>query len=124
MALRWSSWTPAGREEKKISEACPGAPTKLTKLAADPSCGEKKNSEAWPTEVTKLTKLAAVETDLIVVQDESEAEQMGLRPGTWITQGDLTSLAVFGEEERRKIFRTMLIIGGRVAGVEDLRRDR
>jgi dihydroorotase-like cyclic amidohydrolase len=63
-----------------------------------------------------------VATDLIVVQDESEAERMGLRPGTWLTEGDLASLAVFSEEERRKIFRTMLITGGKIAGVADLRR--
>jgi hypothetical protein len=123
MALRWSSWTPAGREEKKISEACRGVPTKLTKPAAEPSCGEKKISEACRGVPTKLTK-PPVETDLIVVKDAAEAEQMGLRPGTWITQGDLTSLAVFSEEERRKIFRTMLITGGKIADVEDLRRDR
>jgi len=60
-----------------------------------------------------------------VVQDAAEAERMGLRPGTWLTESDLASLAVFSEEERRRIFRTMLITGGRIAGVEkNLRRDR
>jgi hypothetical protein len=108
-----------------VEESTPSSPVaepQPEKISFLEKSEKSEERSAPPSELEELSVPGC--GSVFVVATEEQAARLNLPPGRWLTRPDMQSLAVFSEQERIQILRIMAITGGRIAGVENLRRDR